>query len=302
MNLHRLPQQLETSSAGSPYFLVFQAAQIKLNDKGFLSRDITVQDLILNRCDVHHLFPRNLLKKQGLSRSRYNQIANYALAQSEINITIGDKAPSVYFSELLEQCRSGTKRYNRKILRSHLPPLWSAPSWPSSPATPRPAAGASTSIPPRRCRAARQPRAPTAPHPERRFQGGFRYTDEHSREPSQGPRSEISKRSSNIATASAHGPSKRPAGGTLATPRAWSESADPSCRFHSRWPAASYFATQASTSPRLAPPSEPYGRSGQVDVPRGVGRHAQASSQSAVPSCRFHSAWPAASYFATQAS
>lgn len=106
-----LPQQMETSSGSSPYFLVFQAAQVKMGDKGFLSRDITVQDLILNRSDVHHLFPRNHLKRQGLSRGRYNQIANYALAQSEINIAIGDKAPSVYFSELLEQCRGGKKKY-----------------------------------------------------------------------------------------------------------------------------------------------------------------------------------------------
>ncbi len=106
-----LPQQMETSSSTSPYFLVFQAAQIKLNDKGFLSRDITVRDLILNRSDVHHLFPRNLLKKQGLSRGRYNQIANYALAQSEINIAIGDKAPSIYFPEIREQCQGGKKRY-----------------------------------------------------------------------------------------------------------------------------------------------------------------------------------------------
>lgn len=106
-----LPQQMETSSGSSPYFLVFQAAQVKMGDKGFLSRDITVQDLILNRSDVHHLFPRNYLKQQGLSRGRYNQIANYALAQSEINIAIGDKAPSVYFSELLEQCNGGKKKY-----------------------------------------------------------------------------------------------------------------------------------------------------------------------------------------------
>jgi hypothetical protein len=106
-----LPQQMETSSGNSPYFLVFQAAQIKMKDKGFLSRDIAVQDLILNRSDVHHLFPRNHLKKQGLNRGRYNQIANYALAQSEINIAIGDKAPSVYFGELLEQCNRGERKY-----------------------------------------------------------------------------------------------------------------------------------------------------------------------------------------------
>jgi hypothetical protein len=106
-----LPQQMETSSGSSPYFLVFQAAQVKLNHKGFLSRDITVQDLILNRCDVHHLFPRNLLKTQGLGRGRYNQIANFALAQSEINIAIGDKTPAAYFAQLLKQCDGGEKRF-----------------------------------------------------------------------------------------------------------------------------------------------------------------------------------------------
>jgi hypothetical protein len=106
-----LPQQMETSSSISPYFLVYQAAQVKLKDKGFLSRDITVMDLLLNRSDVHHLFPRKYLKDQGLNRGRYNQIANYALAQSEINIAIGAKPPKVYFAELLQQCQGGKKKY-----------------------------------------------------------------------------------------------------------------------------------------------------------------------------------------------
>lgn len=106
-----LPQEMNTSSSISPYFRVFQAAQVKLGDKGFLSRDITVRDLILNKCDVHHLYPRNHLKGQGLNRGRYNQIANYVLAQSEINIAIGDKAPAVYFKELAEQCQGGKKKY-----------------------------------------------------------------------------------------------------------------------------------------------------------------------------------------------
>jgi hypothetical protein len=105
-----LPQQMDTSSSNSPYFIVFQAAQVKLGDKGFLSRDITVQDLILNRSDVHHVFPRNHLKGKGLNRGRYNQIANYALTQSEINIAIGDKAPAVYFKELAAQCDGGKKK------------------------------------------------------------------------------------------------------------------------------------------------------------------------------------------------
>lgn len=106
-----LPQEMDTSSASSPYFLVYQAAQVKLGDLGFLSRDITVRDLLLNRSDVHHVYPRNHLKKQGMARGRYNQIANFVLAQSEINIGIGDRSPEVYFAELADQCNGGAKKY-----------------------------------------------------------------------------------------------------------------------------------------------------------------------------------------------
>lgn len=106
-----LPQQLETSSVNSPYFSVFQVAQSKLGDKGFLSRDITVRDLLLNRSDVHHVYPKKHLKTQGLSRGRYNQIANFVVAQSEINIAIGAKPPEVYFKELSQQCTGGKKKY-----------------------------------------------------------------------------------------------------------------------------------------------------------------------------------------------
>jgi hypothetical protein len=106
-----LPQLMDTSSSNSPYFICYKAAQVKLGDKGFLSRDITVLDLLLNRSDVHHVYPKNHLKTHGLSRGRYNQIANFVLAQSEINIAIGDKAPERYFKELAEQCNGGKKKY-----------------------------------------------------------------------------------------------------------------------------------------------------------------------------------------------
>ncbi len=84
---------------------------MKLGDKGFLSRDISVLDLLLNRSDVHHVFPKEHLKAQGLSRGRYNQIANFVLAQSEINIAIGKKPPAQYFVELAEQCAGGPRKY-----------------------------------------------------------------------------------------------------------------------------------------------------------------------------------------------
>lgn len=41
-----LPQDMDTPVAFSPFFKVFLAAQVQMNDKGFLSRDITVGDLL----------------------------------------------------------------------------------------------------------------------------------------------------------------------------------------------------------------------------------------------------------------
>jgi Protein of unknown function DUF262 len=110
-----LPQLMDTSSSISPYFTAFKAAQAKLGDTGFLSRDIKALDLLLNRTDVHHIYPANHLKSKALPRGQYNQIANFALTQSEINIAIGDKAPATYFRELALQCAGGPKKYGSII-------------------------------------------------------------------------------------------------------------------------------------------------------------------------------------------
>ncbi len=106
-----LPQSLDTSVASSPYFRAYQAAQVKLNDLGFLSKDISCRELIEVKSDVHHIFPREYLKKHGYSRGQYNQVANYVIMQNEINIAISSKEPAVYFSQLLAQCNAGPKLY-----------------------------------------------------------------------------------------------------------------------------------------------------------------------------------------------
>lgn len=104
-----LVQALDTSS--SSLFRVFEAAQVKVGDRGFLSQDLTVSALIAIKSDVHHIFPKEFLKSKGFPRTKYNQIANYAVTQSEINIAIGKKEPRVYLAELREQCNGGPLRY-----------------------------------------------------------------------------------------------------------------------------------------------------------------------------------------------
>ncbi len=105
-----LPQSLDTSVASSPYFHVFLASQVKSNDRGFLSKDVLVSDLISLRGDIHHLFPKDYLKKNGLDRSKYNQIANYVYMQSEINIKVGNKPPIDYFEIITTQMQANNKQ------------------------------------------------------------------------------------------------------------------------------------------------------------------------------------------------
>lgn len=106
-----LVQSLITSSTNSPHLQLFFAAQAKSGDLGFLSRDITVNDLISYRGDIHHIFPKGYLKASGLSRAEYNQVANYVYMQSEVNIKIGNKAPDLYFEELKHQTNGGLLKY-----------------------------------------------------------------------------------------------------------------------------------------------------------------------------------------------
>ena len=99
-----LVQRLDTSVSSSPYFLVFLMAQVKRGARGFLSSQINVQSLIEQRGDIHHIFPKKYLQKNGVNnRKDYNQIANYVYTQSEINIKIKDTAPRDYMSKMKSQ-------------------------------------------------------------------------------------------------------------------------------------------------------------------------------------------------------
>lgn len=126
----RLVSELDKSIITSPYLSVFFAAQVYRNDKGFLSNTVTVRDMIQQRGDIHHLFPKDYLRKKYESRNDYNQIANFVYAQTEVNIRIGNKAPSDYFKGVLAQCNGGPVLYGtirdmtelKKNLRSHAIP------------------------------------------------------------------------------------------------------------------------------------------------------------------------------------
>ena len=106
-----LPQRLTTSSNSAPALHVFWAAQAKLGDRGFLSRDITVKEMIEHRGDIHHIFPKQYLKDAGFTQGQYNQVANFVYVQQEINIKVGKKSPAEYIGQIRQQCEDGKLVY-----------------------------------------------------------------------------------------------------------------------------------------------------------------------------------------------
>ena len=103
-----LPAALETTSTASPYFQTFLAAQVATGSRGFLSRSITVAAMHEQSGDIHHIVPKDYLQKNGYpDRADYNQVANFALTETAINISISNKPPAQYVNDLDEQVRTG---------------------------------------------------------------------------------------------------------------------------------------------------------------------------------------------------
>ena len=100
----KVVQDLAYTSTINPTYLVYLAAQVYFKDTSLLSHNILVSDLIELAGDIHHIFPKEYLKGNNFSRNLYNQNANYAYLDTQVNKSIGKKAPNVYFAEAVKQC------------------------------------------------------------------------------------------------------------------------------------------------------------------------------------------------------
>ena len=98
-------QNLIVTSTTNPTYLVYLAAQVKMNDISLLSNNILVKELI-DCGDVHHIFPKEYLKENGYDKSMYNQDGNYAFIDTQINKSIGKMSPGEYFNIALNQCKT----------------------------------------------------------------------------------------------------------------------------------------------------------------------------------------------------
>lgn len=100
-------QSLRQTSPNNPTYHVYHAAQIVMHDVSLLSNNITVADIVVSAGDVHHIFPKAYLKENGFERSKYNQNANLAYLDNQVNKSIGKKSPREYFADAFKQCGGG---------------------------------------------------------------------------------------------------------------------------------------------------------------------------------------------------
>jgi hypothetical protein len=103
-----LPANMETSSTSSPFFQTYLAAQVARGFRGFLSKSITVAAMHQQSGDYHHIVPKDYLQKHGFAdRGDYNQVANFALTETAINISISNAPPAEYMARLRPQLEGG---------------------------------------------------------------------------------------------------------------------------------------------------------------------------------------------------
>ena len=103
-----MPSALQTPSTSAPAFQAFLASQIHANKRGFLSRSITVTAMHENSGDIHHIVPKAYLQTHGVTDRRdYNQVANFALTETSVNISIGKRSPAEYMGVVDEQIATG---------------------------------------------------------------------------------------------------------------------------------------------------------------------------------------------------
>jgi hypothetical protein len=105
---YTLVSDLETSSINNNAYNVYLGAQCNNNSTAFLSKSMKISSLIEQRGDIHHIFPKKYLVKNGLTPKEYNQVANFVFTEQATNIKVGAMAPIDYMAKVKTEINSGT--------------------------------------------------------------------------------------------------------------------------------------------------------------------------------------------------
>lgn len=99
------PDEFDDAGWRNPLFPLAYAAARKHNAKNWftgvaLATDVVGED---NQVQVHHIFPKALLKRIGVSRKDRDEIANLAFLAARPNRTISSREPAEYLAEIADR-------------------------------------------------------------------------------------------------------------------------------------------------------------------------------------------------------
>lgn len=94
-----LPNNMEAQTTQLTNWRIFQMSQIHANAHAWLEKDKFTADTINEQGNIHHIFPKAYLRKNGFKQSEYNQVANYVWITQPRNLEIADRAPKDYMAD-----------------------------------------------------------------------------------------------------------------------------------------------------------------------------------------------------------
>lgn len=95
-----LPNNLLAQTTQLTNWRIFQMSQIHAKSHAWLEKDKFTADTINEQGNIHHIFPKAYLRKNGFKQSEYNQVANYVWITQPRNLEIGDRAPKDYLTDM----------------------------------------------------------------------------------------------------------------------------------------------------------------------------------------------------------
>lgn len=94
-----LPNNMEAQTTQLTNWRIFQMSQIHAKSHAWLEKDKFTADTINEQGNVHHIFPKAYLRKNGFKQNEYNQVANYVWITQPRNLEIADRAPKDYMAD-----------------------------------------------------------------------------------------------------------------------------------------------------------------------------------------------------------
>ncbi len=94
-----LPNNMVAQTTQLTNWRIFQMSQIHAKAHAWLEKDKFTEATIKDQGNIHHIFPKAYLRRNGFKQNEYNQVANYVWITQPRNEEISNRAPKDYMAD-----------------------------------------------------------------------------------------------------------------------------------------------------------------------------------------------------------